>query len=44
MSKEIRTPLNGVIGFSKLCAREELSANAADYVSQIQHFTNSTFV
>jgi signal transduction histidine kinase len=36
MSHEIRTPLNGVIGFSELCAQEELSANAADYVSQIQ--------
>ncbi|MFT4886971.1 MAG: signal transduction histidine kinase [Pseudohongiellaceae bacterium] len=36
MSHEIRTPLNGVIGFSELCAQEELSADAADYVSQIQ--------
>lgn len=36
MSHELRTPLNGVIGFSELCAQEELSADAADYVSQIQ--------
>jgi signal transduction histidine kinase len=36
MSHEIRTPLNGVIGFSEFCAQEELCANAADYVSQIQ--------
>lgn len=36
MSHEIRTPMNGVIGMAELALREEMTATAKDYITQIR--------
>lgn len=37
ISHEVRTPLNGLMGFAQLLGRTELSAQQARHVDQIQH-------